>query len=834
MNTHCSKTGQCHTNFITQHVDYQINIDPAFFWLEWHYLNKLFTMFKNYFKTTIRNLWKNKTYSFLNIAGLAIGIAAAALIFLWVEDEMTFNHHFANRDFIYRIMENHHNEGKINTSGSTPGPMAQAVKSDIPGIKNSGRLSWTMDELMVLNDKSIKESGAYVDPSILSMFALTFRFGEPAEAFKDLQSVIISETVARKFFGNENPVGKTIKMDANQGYSVDGLYTVTGVYRDFPQNSSYKFQWISPYAVFENKNDWMKPWDNNLTETLVELNPSVDPESINKKLVGYVAAKTGVPSADCILFSMNDWNLRSQFTDGKPDGGNIKYVKLFSLIAAIILIIACINFMNLSTAQSEKRAREVGVRKVMGAGKNRLIVQFIGEALLMSFMAVILAVAIVYLVLPMYSNLVKKPLEINLFSMSHLGWLLAVGLVTGLIAGSYPAFYLSSFNPIKVLKGIKIKTGSGVIFIRKGLVISQFAVSIILIICTAIIYQQIQHIKQRDLGYDKDRLIIMDLQGDVKKHFSSVFAQLKATGLIENAAMSLHDPLHVYSYTDGFTWPGKDLNNKVTIHSNLVSPGYLSLLHMKLIEGRDFYQTPGVDSNHVIINEGMKKLMGKEGKPGGLISINSTNLQIAGIIKDIVYNDVYAAGSPLILICNPKPATVLTIRIKPNADLTEALSKTEAIFKANNPAYPFEYKFLDEEFNQLFSTETLIGNLAGIFSVLAIFISCLGLFGLAAYTAERRRKEIGIRKVLGASAQGLAGLLSKEFLKLVAMSCIIAFPVSWWAMHNWLQDYQYRTTIHWWIFALAGVSSLAIALVTVSFQAIKVAIANPIRSLRTE
>jgi putative ABC transport system permease protein len=791
-------------------------------------------MLKNYLKTTFRNLRKNKTHSFLNITGLAIGIAAAALIFLWVEDELTFNHSFANRNYIYRIMENHHNEGKISTSGSTPGPMAQAVKTDIPGIKNSGRLSWTMDELIVLKDKSIKESGAYADPSIIAMLAPDFIFGKSNDVFNQLQSVVINETTAKKFFGNENPIGKTIKMEANQGFSVDGLYTVTGVYKDFPENSSYKFQWMSPYVVFENKNDWMKPWDNNLTETLVELNPSANPESINKKLFGYIAAKTGVPSASCVLFSMNDWNLRNQFTDGKPDGGNIKYVKLFSLIAFIILLIACINFMNLSTAQSEKRAREVGVRKVMGAGKNRLVVQFIAESLLMSFLAVILAVLVVYLVLPMYSDLVKKQLGFNLFSLSPLGWLLIVGLATGFIAGSYPAFYLSSFNPIKVLKGIKIKTGTGVVFIRKGLVISQFAVSVILIICTSIIYMQIQHIKQRDLGYDRDRLIMTDLQGDVRDHFNSMLSQLTATGYIENAAMSVHDPLHIYSYTDGFTWPGKDLNNKVTIHSNQVSPGYISLLHMKIIEGSDFYTASDADSNRVIINEGLKKLMGKEGKAGGTISINSKNFQIAGIIKDVVFNDVYAAGSPLILFCNPKNANVLTIRIKPNVDLSEALEKTEAVFKSNNPGYPFEYKFLDEEFNKLFATESLIGNLAGIFSILAIFISCLGLFGLAAYTAERRRKEIGIRKVLGASAQGLAGLLSKEFLKLVALSCIIAFPVSWWAMHNWLQDYQYRTDIHWWIFAVAGLSSLAIALITVSFQAIRAAIANPIKSLRTE
>jgi len=791
-------------------------------------------MLKNYLKTAVRNLWKNKTFSFLNIAGLAIGIASAALIFLWVEDELTFNHHFTKRDFIYRIMENQKDGGKISTSGSTPGPMAEAVKTDIPGVKNAGRLSWTMDELLVLGDKSIKETGAYVDPSVLSMLTLSFAYGDPGSAFKDLQSVVISETLSRKFFGSENPVGKTLKMNINGAYSVDGLYTITGVYKDLPQNSSYKFQWISPYVVFENKNEWIKPWDNNLTETLIELNPSVDPGAVNKKLAGYLTSKKGTASAQCLLLSMNDWHLRDHFTDGKQDGGNIKYVKLFSLIASIILMIACINFMNLSTALSEHRAREVGVRKVMGAGRGRLITQFFGEAIVMSFAAVVLAGIMIYFLMPSYSQLVKKPLESGLFSVLHLVCLLGVGLMTGLIAGSYPAFYLSSFNPIKVLKGIKIKTGAGVVFIRRGLVIGQFAISIILIICTTIIYQQIQHIKQRDLGYNKDNVIFMDLQGNVKNHFREVRDELMATGFIENAAMSLHDPLHIYSFTSSFSWPGKDPNSKPSIYSNMVSPEFVSLLHMKITEGRDFYPTPGADSGHVIINKSMAKLMGKEGRPGTIVSNGSYKFLVVGIINDVVYNDVYASGSPLILGCGSKSATTLTIRIKPNVDLAEALAKTEAVFKVNNPGYPFEFKFLDEEFDQLFSTETLIGKLAGIFSVLAIFISCLGLFGLAAYTAEHRRKEIGIRKVLGASTQGLAALLSKEFLKLVALSCILAFPISWWAMYNWLQDYQYRTAIHWWIFAIAGIVSLTIALITVSFQAIKVAITNPITSLRAE
>jgi putative ABC transport system permease protein len=791
-------------------------------------------MIKNYFKITLRNLWKNKTFSFLNIMGLAIGIASAALIFLWVEDEMNFNHHFAKRDFVYRVMENQKNNGKINTSGSTPGPMAEAVKADIPGIKNSGRLSWNMDELIVMGDKSIKESGAYVDPSVLSMLTLNFIYGDAPTAFKEIQSVVISETLSGKFFGNENPIGKTLKMAAGQGYSVDGVYTVTGVYKDLPQNSSYTFQWISPYIAFENKNDWIKPWDNNLTETLVELSPTADPQAINKKLAGYLTSKTGKSSAECILFSMNDWHLRDHFTDGKPDGGNIRYVKLFSLIATIILLIACINFMNLSTALSEKRAREVGVRKVMGAGRGRLVTQFFGESLMMAFLAIIVAVGIIYLALPMYSQLVKKSLELQIFTIPHLGFLLGTGLITGLVAGSYPAFYLSSFNPVSVLKGTKLKMSFSAIFIRRGLVISQFSISIMLIICTTVIYQQVQHIKQRDLGYSKDNIIFMDLQENIKSHFSNVREQLMATGLIENAAMSLHDPLHIYSYTDKFSWQGKDPNNKLSIYSNMVSPEFLSLMHMKIVEGRDFYQQPGADSGHIIINESMAKLMGKEGKPGSIVTNGSYNFQVVGIIKDIVYNDVYASGTPLLLGCGARGATVLTIRIKSNVDLADALAKTEAVFKANNPGFPFEFKFLDDEFYQLFTTETLIGKLAGIFSVLAIFISCLGLFGLAAYTAEHRRKEIGIRKVLGASTEGLAGLLSKEFMRLVAISCIIAFPVSWWAMHNWLQDYQYRTTIHWWIFILAGVSSLAIAMVTVSFQAIKVAVANPIKSLRSE
>jgi putative ABC transport system permease protein len=790
-------------------------------------------MFKNYFKTTFRNLWKNKTYSFLNIFGLAVGITCAALIFLWVEDEVNFNHNFAKRDYLYHVMQNEKSDAGINTNGSTPGPLAAALKADIPGIVNSGRLSWAMDELAVVGDKTIKENGMYADPSVLSMYTLPFIYGNPTTALDNPNDVVISESMSKKFFGNSNPVGKTLKMNAKGAYSVDGLYTVTGVFKDLPANCYYKFQWLSPYTTWENANTWLKPWSNNLTETIVELSPTANPAIINKKLTNYLSTKVTGSTNQCFLFSMNDWHLRGNFVNGVQNSGNIKYVKLFSTIALIILLIACINFMNLATARSEQRAKEVGVLKVMGAGKKELIGKFISESLLMSFIAVLLAVVLLCVCMPFYNDLVQKQLSVDLFNPLHLVCLLGIGLIAGLIAGSYPAFYLSSFNPVKVLKGIKLKSSGAVIFIRKGLVITQFTASVILIISTIIVYKQVQHIKDRDLGYNKNNLIYMDLQGNMKDHFSEIKNILIATGYVENAATSLHDALHVYSYGDGFSWQGKNPNAKLPIHSNVVSAEYLSTMRMQLIAGRDFYQG-GVDSTNVIINQSMAKLMGKEGKLESIITAGNYKLTIVGIIKDFIYNNVYGSGAPFVLFNGSYSATVMAVRFKPNVNLSQALQKTEQVMKSENPGFPFEYRFADKDFDAMFSAETLIGKLAGVFAMLAIFISCLGLFGLAAYTAERRTKEIGIRKVLGASVTGLTGLLAKEFLQLVTVSCIIAFPVAWWFMNDWLKDYAYRTTIQWWIFALAGVAALLIALITVSFQAIKAAIANPVKSLRME
>ncbi|MEO5998496.1 MAG: FtsX-like permease family protein [Chitinophagaceae bacterium] len=770
----------------------------------------------------------------MNIFGLAIGISCAALIFLWVEDEVTFNHNFQRRDYLYRIMANRVDGGKFTTIASTPGPMASALKTEVPGIKNAGRLSWVMNQLFRLDDKRINEAGIYADPIILSMLDLPFIYGDTAGALQRPESVVISESMSTRFFGEENPIGKTLNADSKQPNSVDGVFLITGVFKDLPKNCSYEFQWISPYEIHENKIPSFKLWTPNISETLVELGPSVNPVSVNERLKDYLGTKVKGSTIKCFLFPMNKWHLFNQFTDGKQDGGNIKYVKLFSLLAVMILLIACINFMNLATARSEQRAKEVGVRKVLGAGKSKLIKQFIGESMLMSFLSVFMAIGLLYLILPSYNLLIQKELSPYIFRPLYLGGLMGIGFMCGLIAGSYPAFYLSAFNPVMVLKGLKIRTDSAPILMRKGLVIAQFTVSIILIICTAVIYQQVRYIKHRDLGFKKDNMIYMPLQGNLKDHFPVMRDELIKSGVIENAALTQSEPLHIYRANDNYDWQGKAPGNKVLIRSNSVSPEYISTMKMKLISGRDFYSTAEIDTNNLIINESMAKLMGKTGKPGSVLIRDSAKWTIVGIIQDFVFNDMYSSGMPMLLRCNPRLTEVMVITFKSGADLATALKKAENIFKSYNPNVPFEYFFVDEQFNKIFTTETLIEKLAGIFALLAVFISCLGLLALAAYTAERRTKEIGIRKVLGASALEMVGLLSKDFLKLVILSCVIACPIAWWAMSTWLQNYQYRTPIHWWVFGVAAITALLIALITVSYQAIKAALSNPIQSLRTQ
>ena len=787
-------------------------------------------MFKNYFKTTFRNLWKTKGYSLLNIGGLAIGIACAALIFLWVEDELTFNHFFSNRDNLYKVKDLQTYNGTTFTFDATSGMLAQGMKSDIPGIKNTARSSWSNRVLFSLNGKEIYEEGSYVDPSFFSMFHLDFIKGDPAHAFDQLYAVVLSETMALKFFETTDIVGKTLTINNKKSY------VVTGVIKDLPKNVSFGFEWLSPFKIMEDQYAWLKEWGNNGVITYAETESNANIININKKLYGYVGTKAQGTNANMAIYPMNRWRMYDSFDNGKEIQGRIKYVNLFSLIAWIILIIACINFMNLATARSEKRAKEVGVRKVLGVSKIKLIKQFIGESLIMSFISTFLAIGLIYLFLPAFNTLVQKELSVNIFSPVHIGFLTAISLLCGFIAGSYPAFYLSSFNPIGVLKGLKLKSNSGVDFIRKGLVVLQFVISVTFIIGTIIIYQQIQHIKDRSLGYNKEGLIYMNVTGNMKANFGVIKDDLQQTGVVKNAALSSNMVLQLGSTTGNFSWEGKEVGKEVLITVEAVTPGYISTMDMQLKEGRDFYPDMKANTDNVIINEALAKIINNKNIIGSVISRgDGTKSTVVGVVKDFLYNDMYAAGAPLLLYCDTTIFTnYLTLRLTDNANLSTAIAQIENVIKRDNPGYPVEYKFVDDTFSKIFTTETLIGKLAGIFALLAILISCMGLFGLSAYTAEKRTKEIGIRKVLGASTSGLAGLLSKDFIKLVAISCLIAFPIAWWMMRNWLDSYAYRINISWTVFIAAGILALIIAMITVSFQAVKAAVSNPVKSIRTE
>ncbi|HEX3384494.1 MAG TPA: ABC transporter permease, partial [Mucilaginibacter sp.] len=603
-------------------------------------------MIKNYLKTTFRSLLKNKSYSFLNIAGLAVGIACASLIFLWVQDEMTFNHNFSKRDHLYTIYENQVYNAKTSTFRATPGPMAKAIIAEIPGIKTAARTSGEGPELFALGDKAINENGSYADKSLLSILGLEFVRGDAAHALEQVNEVVINETMAKKFFGDSDPVGKTLKFDNTEDL------TVTGVFKDLPKNSSLQFHWLVPMAHVEHKQPWQQLWGANWARTYVELEPSANLASINAKLKHYLNVKTGNKDGQttCFLFAMNDWNLHNNFVDGKMEGGRITYVRLFSFIAWIILLIACINFMNLSTARSEQRAKEVGVRKVMGAGKGKLIGQFIVEAVLMSFISVLIAIGLIYATMPSFNVLVEKELTINILQPLHLIYLLGIGLVTGILAGSYPAFYLSSFNPISVLKNIRIKTSSSSGLIRQSLVVIQFAASIILIIATVIIYQQIQHVKERNLGFNKNSLVYISTQGKVVDHFNSIYNDLKRSGLVENASLSDYPALQIWNNTDNYSWQGKDVTKNPLITWEGISSQFIPTMGMKMAAGRNFYDDPKQDSTNVIINEEFAREMGSEGRIGGIVRDGGKKaFTIVGIVKNFLYNDMYASAAPLLL-----------------------------------------------------------------------------------------------------------------------------------------------------------------------------------------
>jgi len=787
-------------------------------------------MLKNYLKVAFRNLWKNKGFSFINIAGLAIGMASAVLILLWMQNEIGYDDFHEKRDRIYEVWNRATFSGALHCWNNTPKVLAAAMQRDLPEVEHSCRVDYQGNHLFSVGEKRLMILGNAVDSDFLQVFTFPLVRGDMQTALNDGHSIVITQKLARTLFGEQDAMGKIIKIDNKDNYQV------TGILKDLPNNTRFVFEYLVPWT-FVRRNGYDDPWwGNNSTRTYVLLKPNATAASINRKLVGYkLRYDSSEKHWDMFVYPMSHWRLYSRFEGAVESGGRIVFVRLFGIVAAFILLIACINFMNLSTARSERRAKEVGIRKVVGAQQGRLVAQFIGESVLLSFLSALLAIGIVLLSLGGFNELTEKHLYIPFGSVWF--WVCAVLFIlfTGLLAGSYPAFFLSSFQPVKVLKGT-FKAANALVTPRKVLVILQFSFAIILIICTIIVKQQIDHARDRDSGYDQGNLVFHYLTGDLDKNYAIVREELLRSGAATAVCKTSAPLSQSWSDTWGYMWKGKDPEDKTDFNTLCVDRDLVKTTHLQLVAGRDFDPTEyPTDSMGIILNESAVNAMHFTNPIGQVIMDDTTHYHVIGVVRDFIIESPYSPIRPLVAKGTVGSwFSVMHIRLNDKNLTADNLKKAQAIFKRYNPEYPFEYHFIDEDYSQKFDDEKRTGTLAGLFAALTIFISCLGLFGLATYTAENRVKEIGVRKVLGASVAGIATLLSKDFLKLVLVSFAVAAPVAWFAMYKWLQDYNYRVTIQWWVFAMAAGLSVGIAVLTVSFQAIRAALANPARSLRSE
>lgn len=791
---------------------------------------KSFHMFRNYIKTAWRNLLNNKTFSLINIAGLALGMTCSLLIVLWLKDELQKDMFHEKGSRLYRVMENQNYSGNISTFASTPGILAENIVKDIPEIKMACQFLWEEEPLFTVGDTYDKEKGRYTQKDFLNMFSFKLVKGDPATALARPDAIILSKKLAAKYFKGEDAMGKMIRIDNKDNV------VVTGILDDIPETSSLKFDFLMSYDVWLKKNDWAREWGNNGPRCYFLLAENASAAKVNAKIKDYIKSKNKNSNVELFVQNYGESYLYSNWEAGKQNGGRIEYVKIFSLVAVVILLIACINFMNLATARSMKRAREIGVRKVVGAEKKQLIGQFIGESMFVTLLAVCVSLLAVWLLLPGFNSLTGKELSLSFADRSFVLSLIALTIITGLLAGSYPALFMSSLNPIIVLKGtLKIK--SGATFFRKALVVFQFALSIILILGMVVVYRQIDYIHNKNLGFSKEDLLYMPLEGDLQQNFESFKLELQKQPGIKYVTSAQSSPLEVGSSTMGVNWPGKDTTKQLLFSMNPVTYDYIRTMGIEMVGGRDFDRSFSLDTMGYLLNEAAVKKVGYKDPIGKELTVWGDKGTIVGVMKDFHYNSLKVPIEPIILRLFKKSWKSYwgSVIVRTEKGKTkEAIASMEKMYKKFNPGFPFRYYFTDDEIAKNYKSEYTVSTLSRYFAFLAIFISCLGLFGLITFTAEQRVKEIGIRKVLGASIPGIVQMLSKDFLILVGLAALVAFPISWWMMHHWLQDYAYRIEISWWMFVIAGLAAVLIALVTISFQAIKAATSNPVKSLRTE
>lgn len=791
-------------------------------------------MLRNYFKIAVRNLFKNKFSSMINIGGLAIGMAVALLIGLWIYDEVSYDKSTKNYDRIGQVWQFVSFSSGVKSSYQVlPIPLATDLRSKYPDIKYA---SLSQHQQVVLSDgeKKLSEMGNYVQPEFMYMMSPKMISGN-AKALTDMNAIVISQSLAKSFFGSGNAINKIIKINNKLNVKV------SGVFEDFPNNSSFNdVQFFAAWDLYESDDDFVKnsrnSWGNNSWQIYVQLKDGADFKGVSAKIKD-IAMKLPDPPGykpEYFVHPMSRWHLFGDFQNGVNTGGLITFVWLFGIIGLFVLLLACINFMNLSTARSEKRAKEVGIRKAIGSMRQQLVAQFLSESILTTIVSFVFAIILAELFLPFFNNVAGK--KMTILWTSPFFWIFGFGfsLVTGLIAGSYPALYLSSFNAVKVLKGT-FRASRFASIPRKILVVLQFTVSVTLIIGTIIVFKQIQYAKNRSVGYERGSLIEIQLTTpELAKHFDALRTSLLNTGAVSESSESSCSIAGENGGTTDISWEGKKPNEIPLVMTNLVTHEYGKTIGWKLMEGRDFSRDFATDSAAIVMNQAAVKLMGFKRPLDQFIKSHGRDYKVIGVTNDMVRGSPFEPIAPAVFVLNYRDVRVIDIRLSPKFTTSESLSKVETIFKKFNPSSPFTYSFVDDDFAKKFLNEERIGKLASFFAALAIFISCLGLFGLASFVAEQRTKEIGVRKVLGASVIHVWGLLSKEFIILVGISLVIAIPIANHYMKNWLMNYEYRAPVSWWIFAVAGIGAIFITLLTVSFQAIKAALANPVKSLRTE
>ncbi|MDH5250408.1 MAG: ABC transporter permease [Cyclobacteriaceae bacterium] len=784
-------------------------------------------MLLNYLKTSIRNLLRYKGYAFINIFGLTIGLATSIFIFLWVADELRYDQ-FHKNEGIYRVMSNFtYTDGTVETGYSTPLRLAEALQNEVPEIDETLRMGWPANMLFKYGDKSLNEAGYYADSTIFSIFTFPLVQGDTHNPLPNLNAVAISEKLAHKFFGNENPLGKVFKVD--QQYDL----MVSAVFADIPKHSTLAFDFILPFGIWERENKWAENWGNNGMQTYTSLKSGVSLESANEKINGIIKRNCKECINNPFLFPYKKLRLHSEFKNGKNAGGRIEYVIALSLVALIILVIACINFMNLATARSATRVREVGVRKAIGAQRSGLMVQFISESLLLSFIALIFALAIVQLVLPFFNELTDKSIRLDFGNPVFVSALFAITLFTGLIAGSYPAIFLSSFRPAVVLKGNTASsfTGGG---IRKALVVIQFVASTILIVGSLVVYNQIKFIRNKHLGFDKENIVVINQHEGFSKNQATFKNQLLQFPSIRSMAVTGHNPFSVDNTTTDPVWPGKPEDAMISFKVIACDHDFIPTLGMEVLAGRNFVVMNEEDTANYIINEKAMTIMGltHDNVIGTDLDMWNGKGKIIGLIRDFNNGNMKEAIMPLIFVNLPE--NTWRIYIKVAGDTQDALAHIESVYHKYDPDYPFEYSFLNDEFDREYRSETLIGKLSLSFTVVAILISCLGLFGLASFTAERRMKELGVRKVLGASVLNLITMLCHDFVKLVLVALCFALPAAWYITREYLSGYVFHTELTLWVFAFPALGIVVLTLITVTYQSARVAMNNPVKALRSE